>query len=512
MKKFNELYHYFFQSTKGLILLAMSAIAVITAVWGTLSGPMIEWGVRDIVVNLTGMDLTSVERSGRIIMLYHVIAMIIVAIEVYMMTSIIPMRKHQQSTINATITVGWITAMVFGLTFGYFGHNYFYHGLFLVGQSLIFFAGILLAAAIYPWRREYLVTDNEYAHTKNGYDMERIALFIMTAAMLISAGFGAVTGSFWSNGHETFLAEDLIREPGKTALQKSIIGHLHIMLTLIAVSITLIVGRWMDWKGKLHKVGMPLMIIGIIVISSGVWSVVWTHMAHTFIYVGSVFVMLSALLLVIYAWGKLIRDRIAEQGIENPTFFQKFAALLHDPIKFGPFWQMVFMNFTVSGVGIFMAIKLDEIFRVWPAREERVTLTGHWHILAAIVATIIIMYYVDISGIKGKARKWFGWTLIIGSDLAFAAATIFSMKRLFVTEYYEQPLVNMTMLATDFGLGAILIIVGGLLGWRLIDLFKKDGALWEQEAKDPELDINPTAEMTQEGRDKIRAQMEREGL
>ena len=512
MKKFNELYHYFFQSTKGLILLAMSAIAVITAVWGTLSGPMVEWGVRDVVVGLTGMDLTSVERSGRIVMLYHVIAMIVVAIEVYMMTSIIPMRKHQQSTINATVTVGWITAMVFGLAFGYFGHNYFYHGLFLVGQSLIFFAGILLAAAIYPWKREYLVTNNDYAHTKNGYDLERIALFVMTVAMLISAGFGAVTGSFWANGHETFLAEDLIREPGKTALQKSIIGHLHIMLTLIAVSITLIVGRWMDWKGKLHKVGMPMMIIGIVVISGGVWSVVWTHLAHTFIYVGSVFVMFSALLLVIHSWGKLINDRIAELGLENPTFLQKFTALFHDPIKFGPFWQMVFMNFTVSGVGIFMAIKLEQIFRVWPAREERVTLTGHWHILSAIIATIIIMYYIDISGVKGKARKWLGWSLIIGSDIAFAAATIFSMKRLFVTEYYEQPLVNFTMLATDFGLGAVLILIGGLLGWRLIDLFKKDGALWEQEAKDPELDINPTAEMTQEGRDKIRAQMESEGL
>ncbi len=512
MKKINELYHYFFQSTKGLILLAMSAISVITAIWGTLSGPMVEWGVRDIVVGILGMDLTSVERSGRIIMIYHVIAMIVVSIEVYMMTSIIPMRKHQQTTINATVTVGWITAMVFGLTFGYFGHNYFYHGLFLVGQSLIFFAGILLAAAIYPWKREYLVTNDDYAHTKNGYDYERIAFFVMTVAMLISAGFGAVTGSFWSNGHETFLAEDLIREPGKTALQKSIIGHLHIMLTLIAVAITLIVGRWMDWKGKLHKVGMPLMIFGTLVISGGVWSVVWTRMAHTFIYVGSVFVMLSALMLVIYAWGKLIRDRIAEQGIENPTFFQKFAALLHDPIKFGPFWQMVFMNFTVSGVGIFMAIKLEEIFRVWPAREERVTLTGHWHILSAIIATIIIMYYVDISGIKGKVRKWFGWTLIIASDIAFAAVTIFSMKRLFVTEYAEQPLVNITMLLTDFGLGAILVITGGLFFWRLMDLFKKDDALWEKEAIDSELAINPTAEMTQEGRDKIRAQMEREGL
>ena len=37
-----------------------------------------------------------------------------------------------------------------------------------------------------------------------------------------------------------------------------------------------------------------------------------------------------------------------------------------------------------------MAVKLDEIFRVWPAREERIELTGHWHALSAIIATIIL--------------------------------------------------------------------------------------------------------------------------
>jgi len=57
------------------------------------------------------------------------------------------------------------------------------------------------------------------------------------------------------------------------------------------------------------------------------------------------------------------------------------------------------MNFTVSGVGLFMAAKLDELFRVWPHREERIVLTGHWHILAAIIATIILMYYADLAGL-----------------------------------------------------------------------------------------------------------------
>ena len=490
MQSFLQRFQFLFRSTKGLTMVAISMIALVAAIWGTLSGPMVEWGVRDLTVSLLGMDLHHWERAGRIIMLYHTIAMAILAIEVYFITSIVPMKKHQQLQINGTITIGYLLAMVFGLWFGYFGHAYIFHGLFLVGQSLVFFAGILLATALWPWNKEYyLKADSEYAHTKSGFDLERAAFFTMAVLTLISSLWGAVTGSYWSNGHETFLAEDLIRNPHKTQLEHAIIGHLHIMLSLVAVAITLIVGRWLDFKGIMHKIAMYLMISGSIVLTTGALAIVWLPSAHTIIYFGSVGVMFAALLYVIYSWKKLIHDRTTELGLQKPTFWQKIKALFHDPLKFGPGWQMVFMNFTVSGIGIFMAIKLEKIFRVWPAREERITLTGHWHILAAIIATIIIMYYWDISGMKGKTRKWAGWSLIIASDLAFGAATIFSMKRLFVTEYMEQPVVNWTMLIMDFGLGAILVMLAVFLAWRLFDLFQKDG-LWKKEAANPELDLN----------------------
>jgi hypothetical protein len=420
--------------------------------------------------------------------------MTVIAIEVYFMTDILPMKRYEQVVVNATITVGYLTAVIFGLLFAYFGHNFAFHGLFLLGQSLVFFAGILLAAALWPWRKDYrLPPDSPYAHTKSGIDMERAAFFAMVVLTLISATWGAVAGSFWSNGHTTFLGEDLIRMPHKDVLQKAIIGHLHIMVTLVAVAITLIVGKWLDFKGVLHKWAMPLMILGSAVTTFGALSLVVFEWAHYTIYVGSTMIMLAALLYVIYSWNKLIKDRLAEQGLEKSNILQKFAALFHDPLKFGSGWQMVFMNFTVSGVGIFMAVKLEEIFRVWPHREERITLTGHWHILAGLIATIILLYYLDLSGIKGKTRQWAGWIIIIASDVAFASATIFSMKRLFVTEIEQQPLVNTTMLLIDFGLGSILILLALFLGWRLYDLFTKDG-FWhkeytEEKKRNAEIDI-----------------------
>jgi heme A synthase len=140
-----------------------------------------------------------------------------------------------------------------------------------------------------------------------------------------------------------------------------------------------------------------------------------------------------------------------------------------------------------------MAAKLDEIFRVWPHRDERIILTGHWHILSAIIATIILLYYADLAGLKGRARKIFGWSVIIFSDLAFASITIFAMKRLFVSESAQQPLVNWTMLLADLGLALVLVALAILMIWRLVDLFKKDGR-WSDESKETGYDQPPDDE------------------
>ncbi|NLH08058.1 MAG: hypothetical protein GX484_10695 [Chloroflexi bacterium] len=498
MQAVRSRFNYLFRSTKGLVLVAIALIALVTAIWGTLSGPLAEMGVKDVTVRVLGMDLNPAEREGRIIILYHVIAQAVIAIEVYLITRIIPMKPGRQETINATITVGYITSLIFGLAFAYFGHNYIYHGLFIAGQTLVFFAGVMLLEALWPWQKAYHVTDRELSHWGN-IDLERVAFFTMAVCTLISAVFGAVAGANFGNEFTAFLAEDVVRNPNKPILQRAVIGHLHIMLTLIAIAITLIIGRWFDFRGALHKIAMPLMIVGTIITSVGAWSVTWVSWAHTTIYVGSVGVMLAALMLVIFGWRKLIN----EQGGAGGSFGQKIRALLKDPLKFGPLWQMVFINFTVSGVGIFMAVKLDEIIRVWPWREERITLTGHWHILSGIIATIILMYYADMAGLKGWLRQWFGWAVIIGSDIAFAAVTVFSMKRLFISEETQQPLVNTTMILADFGLALVLVMLAALMIWRLADLFAARGR-WQHELADERPELAEPAAPDEEPIDALR--------
>ena len=318
MEAIKQRWNYLFQSTKGLALVNIALISMVTAFLGMLSGPMQEFGISAWIIKTFNMVMVEAEREGRIIMLYHTIAVAVVALEVYFITDIVSMKPHERSQINATVTFGYILTMIFGLGFAYWGHNFVFHGLYLFGLSLSFFGGILLAAALWPWKKEYLIQQDAYAQTKGGVDLERTAFFTMTIATLGSAMFGAITGSYWGNGHETFLAEDLIREPHKTFLQNAIIGHLHIMLTLIAIALTLIIGKWYDFKGILHKIAMPLMIFGTIVISLGAWSVTVVEWAHSTIYVGSVFVLLAALFLIATMVLGLIVDLWSPPALSPP--------------------------------------------------------------------------------------------------------------------------------------------------------------------------------------------------
>jgi hypothetical protein len=65
------------------------------------------------------------------------------------------------------------------------------------------------------------------------------------------------------------------------------------------------------------------------------------------------------------------------------------------------------------------------------------------------------------------------------------------MKRLFIPEAEQQPLVNVLMYTMDFALAMLLVLLAAVMVWRLVDLFKnkgrwreeKDHELWQEVAK-----------------------------
>jgi hypothetical protein len=71
------------------------------------------------------------------------------------------------------------------------------------------------------------------------------------------------------------------------------------------------------------------------------------------IYVGATPSMLAALLLLILELGQVEpgANRTHSRSRELSAESQRAGAR---PLKFGPTWQMLFINFTTSGIGIFM--------------------------------------------------------------------------------------------------------------------------------------------------------------
>jgi len=437
--------HYLFGTTQGLVLVATAWDALLVAVLSTLSGPLRDLGISSALP----FRLVSEEAIGRKIMLYHALAMPFVAAITYFILELVPTSPWHVRTVRATVTAGYMVSSLGGLTFAYLSRNWMLHGLFVAGLVLVFYAGMVLAHGLWPPRHPN--PDPVYAHW-GSISLERVAFFTVAALTLGSAALGAGAGAYFGNGFEAFLAEDAVRAPHHTVAQLAVIGHLHIMLALIAVAIMLVIGRYLDFKGTLHQIAMPIAIVGSTVMAVACWAVTVWEAAHTAIYVGASLVLPAALLLVIYAW---------TQAAKGAPPGRRLAAVTSDPLRFGMVFQQLYVNLVVTLPGIYVAINLDEYFRVIPAEYERRFLSGHWHVLATLCATIMIFLVADYLGQRGWIRRVLGWGVLIGGDLAFAFAVLY----MFGPQGADM---TWTWWFIDAGLGTFLIVLAIFLGGQLL--------------------------------------------
>jgi hypothetical protein len=393
------------------------------------------------LAGLFGVDLSEVGRVGRIIMLYHSLAMPFVAALVYLILDQVPLAKddavdgRRRHAIVVPITAGYMLTSWGGMTFAYGGRSWIAHGVYVVGLSLVFYAGVLLAVALWPSRR-WATDPARHAHVR-GVPLERLAFFVVAVFTLVSAALGGAAGAFFGNGFEAFLAEDIVRVDPHTTFQLMIIAHLHIMLTLIDVMILLLIIRTARVEGGVHKTAVPLTLVGTVIVTFATWSVIGWEGAHRLINIGSAFLLPGALLVAMWGFAKLIREQV---GDEPASWSQKLRGLVRDPVRFGIFFELIFVNLVVTVPGVYVAFHLETYRSPSYLGVERTILVGHWHVLATLSAVIVLFLIADRLGTRGWLRQAVGWGLLVGSTLSFLFVNVYMFRAPGVEKAWTVPL------------------------------------------------------------------------
>lgn len=422
-----------FATLPGLLIVVVAWEALIVATLAPFSGPLQSLGLADLL----RLDFSDAQRVGRIIMLYHALAIPFVAALVYLILDKVPMgappgepsgdpdeARARRRSIVVPITAGYMLTSIGAMTFAYGGRNWIFHGIYLVGLSLVFYAGVLLAIALWPSRR-WATDPTRHAHLA-GIPLERLAFFLVAVFTLISVAIGGAAGAFFGNGFVAFLAEDIVRQDPHTTFQLMIIAHLHVMLTLIDVMILLIVIRFYRVAGRVHKIAIPLTIVGTIILTIATWSVIGWEAAHKVINVGSAFLLPGAILVSAWGFARLIREGI---GDAPANLGQKLRALVRDPVRFGVFFELIFVNLVVTVPGVYVAFNLDTYRSHAYLAVERTILVGHWHILATLSAVIVLLLIADRLGTGGWVRQVVGWGLLLGSTLSFVFVNAYMFRQ-----------------------------------------------------------------------------------
>jgi hypothetical protein len=451
---------WLFGTTPGLLLFVTAWDALLVALLSpfSASGPL----ARLDLPSRLGLVLDETGQVGRIVILYHALAVPLVAALVYLILDLLPVfesEKRSRRLIRPTITAGYMLTSVGGIGFAYLGWGWIAHGLFLVGLSLVFYAGVVLCVGLFPWRRGL---------ADESFSLERLAFWLMALCTLISAAIGGATGAYFGNGFTAFLAEDVIRLEHDLG-QRAIIAHLHIMLTLIDVALLLVIARTFGLRGRAHNVAMGLVVAGTTIASIATWGVmVIEGIAHKIINVGAFLLLAAAAIVAVQGFARLVEGRLSHEGSGRPSWGRRLKALLSDPVRFGLLFELIFVNVVVTAPGVYVAFNLETYRQPAFLEVERAIAVGHWHVLATLSAVIALFLVVDRLEVQGFLRRLVGWGGLVGSTLAFVFVQFYMFRQ-------PEQEVGWALPFLDLGLALFLVMLAVFLSVQLVGMISREG-------------------------------------
>jgi len=209
---------------------------------------------------------------------------------------------------------------------------------------------------------------------------------------------------------------------------------------------------------------VPLTIIGTAIVTPATWSVIGWEGAHRIINIGSAFLLPGAILVAIWGFANiLIRGQL---GTEPASLRQRLGVLLRDPIRFGVFFELIFVNFVVTVPGVYVAFNLETFGTPAYLAVERTILVGHWHILATLSAVLVLFLIADRLGTRGWVRQVVGWGLLLGSSLSFIFVTAYMFRQPGQEKAWTVPLFEIGIAMSLLALALFVAVQLARKDWR----------------------------------------------
>ncbi|MBN2156932.1 MAG: hypothetical protein JW776_12890 [Candidatus Lokiarchaeota archaeon] len=423
------------------------------------------WGNHPLF-NIYNDDI--INRSARIVMIYHSLANPFVVANTFWIMEYFDVRERFIPWLKWSLIPGAYLSGLCGLIFAYTRLRIF-HELFYIGLGLIFLGGCIFIVAAFPIAGKFpdpkKVPKDSLLH---GWSLENYSLVILAICVLVStvyAGLAAIenfTGTITGLMRETdaFLAEEVVKILHHDWVEKFVVSHLHIQLSLSSAMVVMIGYRTARVKGIAYKIILWANPVGVLVISYGAWV-----LNHYMIWAGAGILILNTTWMAIQGWINIAKDHYQTKGIDIKSLRvrKRILGIFKDSVKFALYFIYLYAQIVVTICGIIVGLQTREVYRTHEyVQVEYDFNVGHWHLLAVLIATLLLLTAIDhFRHTKGVLRDLAGWFLGIGGFIAFSGANWYMMRDPAVNKFPSMytTFVGVWILTLGFLFGILTIII-----------------------------------------------------
>ena len=369
--------------------------------------------------------------AHRVIMTYHSISTPFIGIVTLLFLDIIEMRSRVIKPIKYMAAIGGICGGI-GAIFWAYTDFFLLHHMFLVGLSLLFACSVLLVYGLIPGKE---VEESDYYRgipKIAGFNILHLSAVIVIGSMIVFAIFGGVAAIIMLEIDEPFFLVEieyvLFRGTPKELFQELASFHMRLMNALLLTGVLILIFRYTGVKGKLAKIGLWLLLIGVIAMTAGYFLVlVMGKAANAILMPARAFILFTGVIIAFYGWREVAKEEIGSE-YESSSLNSKITAVLKNPLRLSMFIPFFLAGLIVVIPGMVIVGDLDAYRNPSNFIVERNFATGHPHILITLGAIVIFCLIIHNLIPKNLLRKIIGWSLFASMLLAFPASTFYFLR------------------------------------------------------------------------------------